>query len=166
MKLDLYTMGGNGTGYLEYREQLLCDIPQMASDKRYYHLGVDVNAPAGTEIYAPFDAEVIISEYEPGKGNYGGMVVIRVDNYYILFGHLDPSTIAPVGTRLAKGQLIGRLGDESCNGDWFPHLHLQVLTQQAFDNGWVSKGYCTEHDLPRINEFCPDPMYLLEEGIL
>ena len=38
-----------------------------------------------------------------------------------------PSGLAP-GDAIARGDVVGRLGDETENGGWAPHLHLQLLT--------------------------------------
>jgi hypothetical protein len=31
------------------------------------------------------------------------------------------------GTRVRVGQLLGNVGNPSNNGNWFPHLHAQVV---------------------------------------
>ena len=164
--MNYHTLNGEGTGYLEYRRDLLKDCPQMAQEGRYYHLGIDVAAPSGTSLYAPSDAEIVVSEYEAGAWNYGGVVVLRMGNQYVLFGHLNPETLLSVGTMLLKGQKFAELGDESCNGGWFEHLHLQVLTQRGMDEGWMHKGYCSAADLPEMPLLCPDPAFIFDEQVM
>jgi len=154
------------SGYLENRAAILKNYPQMAAEKRFYHLGIDVGAPCGTRLYAPLDCEAVVSGYEEGQGNYGGYTVLKCrsesDNaFYMLFGHLDPEGLPPAGAKLKKGDAFARLGGMDQNGGWFYHTHLQILTQLAFEEGWVSKGYCRESELEGIAKYCPDPLALL-----
>jgi len=152
------------SGYLENRSTILSRFPQMVAEERFYHLGIDINLPWGTKLYAPNDCEVAISKYEAGMGNYGGVTVLRFQNkkiYYILFGHLNPDELPRIGTIVKKGDVFAQLGDMSQNGNWYYHTHLQILTPKAYDGGWAGKGYCKESDLPIIIQFCPDPFEYL-----
>lgn len=153
------------SGYLENRTTLLKDCPQMIREKRLYHLGVDITAPLGAKVYAPLNCTVIESGYEEGKGNYGGFVILKCcengTTFYLLLGHLNPDKLPAVGSRIVAGKAFAELGDFAVNGDWFYHLHLQVLTEKALAEGWKSKGYCTAADIPSIDLFCPSPYRLL-----
>ena len=42
----------------------------------------------------------------------------------------------------------------------FYHTHLQVITRKGYDEGWVSKGYCTARDLAVMDGICPSPLSL------
>ena len=152
-------------GYLEDRSVVLSEYPQMMDEKRYYHLGVDINFPKHTPVFAPLNGEVVRSEYESGKGNYGGLVVLRCHEngttFYLLFGHLERATLPEVGAKIAAGEQVARLGDFHDNGGWYHHLHLQVLTEKAYSEGWVNKGYCTLDDIPTLNQYAPDPTFFL-----
>jgi murein DD-endopeptidase MepM/ murein hydrolase activator NlpD len=66
--------------YLERRDTLLGDCPQMVADQRFIHLGLDVIVPLGTPLHAPLDASVADSGYEEGEGNYGGWVLLKHAN--------------------------------------------------------------------------------------
>ncbi|MCL2163891.1 MAG: peptidoglycan DD-metalloendopeptidase family protein [Oscillospiraceae bacterium] len=151
--------------YLEDRSAILMRFPQMANEKRFYHLGIDINVPLGTKLYSPFDSDVIISDYEEGDGNYGGFTVLRCQQqttvFYLLFGHLNPGKLPCPGTRLRHGEAFSQVGDMSQNGNWHYHTHLQALTEKAFANGWLNKGYCKKSDLPTIKEYCPNPFVFL-----
>ena len=154
------------SGYLENRTTILKDYPQMAAEKRFYHLGIDINITWGTKLYAPFDCEVEIREYEGGKGNYGGVIVLKCIDlnggiFYLLFGHLAPEPFIHPGTALKKGDVFAKVGDMKQNGNWYYHTHLQILTQKAFDAGWVNKGYSKENEIVDIDEFCPNPFLFL-----
>ena len=148
------------SGYLENRATMVKDFPQMQTEERFYHLGIDINLPCGTKLYAPKDCEVTLSKYEDGDGNYGGVTVLKFQTgstYYMLFGHLDPESLLTVGTSIKKGESFAVIGDMNQNGNWYYHTHLQILTPRAYEEGWVSKGYCRKDELSTIGDFCPSP---------
>lgn len=153
------------SSYLENREPMLNKYPQMKKEKRYYHLGADIILPLNAKLYAPLNSQVVNSFYEEGDGNYGGCIIlkhkIKEEVFYTLFGHLNKDNLPQINTRFNKGDVIGFIGDFEVNGNWFHHTHLQVLTPLAYNNGWISKGYCSEKDLSFIDKFCPNPLFLL-----
>lgn len=152
-------------GYLERRESLLRNLPQMVDEERYYHLGVDVILPYDFVLHAPLAGEVVQAGYEDGVGNYGGYVLLRHagehENFYSFWGHLNPLHLPEVGQSIAAGQAFARLGDMHENGNWFYHTHLQVLTERGLAEGYISKGYCRADMVPVIDQYCPSPMFLL-----
>lgn len=155
------------SGYLEKRAVILKNYPQMVLQERFYHLGIDINAPCATKLSAPFDSEVVLSEYEQGEGNYGGVIVLKCQTqpnaqpFYLLFGHLNPDSLPDIGNVIKAGEVFAELGNMNQNGNWYYHTHLQVLTQKAFDEGWASKGYCKKSEIATIDEFCPNPFKFL-----
>ena len=50
--------------YLENRDTLLADCPQMVKERRFIHLGLDIIVGLGTPLHAPLDAIVAESGYE------------------------------------------------------------------------------------------------------
>ena len=153
-------------GYLENRATFLKDYPQMVTEGRFYHLGIDIHSSCGTKLYTPYDCEVIISKYEDGIGNYGGMTILKcqksiTDLFYILFGHLDPGKLPPTGKKLKEGDEFAQFGNMAQNGNWFYHTHLQILMPDAFDTGWASKGYCRASEIATISRYCPNPFLFL-----
>jgi murein DD-endopeptidase MepM/ murein hydrolase activator NlpD len=157
------------SGYPEKRE-LLGGYKRIRSDEnpRPYHIGVDITVPAGTKVYAPLDGEVVISEYEEGPGNYGGLIVLKHDIngciFYSVYGHMDALSLLSKGTKAKAGAIIGIVGNMEQNGGWGEHIHLQVLTQKGFDEGWAYKALCSKDDLKRVAEICPNPMFLVRIG--
>ena len=149
--------------YLERRETLLGDCPQMVADKRFIHLGLDVIVPLGTPLHAPLDAIVAESGYESGEGNYGGFTLLKHESpffktFYSLYGHLCKDRLPAVGQSFSAGEPFSQVGDFHENGNWFHHTHIQVITPKGLEAGYVSKGYCSEPDLLEMNELCPSPI--------
>jgi hypothetical protein len=151
--------------YLEDREAILSKYPQMREEQRYFHLGLDIIVPLGTPLHAPLDSVVQESGYEEGQGNYGGNVLLRhdspkFDTFYSLYGHLNKENLPAPGDRFAAGDVFACIGDFHENGYWFYHTHLQVITRKGYENGWVSKGYCSRQDLAIMDNICPSPLLL------
>jgi hypothetical protein len=151
--------------YLEHRQTLLADCPQMVAEKRFFHLGLDVIVGLDTPLHAPLEAVVQESGYEAGEGNYGGYVLLKhqspcFETFYSLYGHLRKDTLPAIGRSLSPGEVFARIGDFHENGHWFRHTHIQVITQAGLDQGYITKGYCAETDLAQINGLCPSPIPL------
>jgi len=86
-----------------------------------YHLGIDLRASVGTNIYAADGGKVTYAGY---LGSYGYLIKIQHDNgdetYY---AHLSKISVK-VGTRVYKGQIIGKSGiSGNVTG---PHLHFEI----------------------------------------
>ncbi len=155
--------------YLENRATLLGDCPQMVSEKRFIHLGLDVIVDLGTPLHAPLDATVKENGYESGEGNYGGYVLLKHESpyfqtFYSFYGHLCKSRLPTIGSRFAAGAAFAEIGNFHENGNWFYHTHLQIITQKGLDRGYLSKGYCAESDLKEMNDLCPSPIPLFKRG--
>jgi hypothetical protein len=156
--------------YLEHRGTLLGDCPQMVTEGRFIHLGLDVIVPLGTPLHAPLDAEVAESGYEGGEGNYGGFVLLKhgaavtpsFEPFYSFYGHLRRDRLPPAGEGFAAGDAFAQIGDFHENGNWFHHTHLQVITARGLACGYLSKGYCSAADLSEINDLCPSPIPLFK----
>ncbi|WP_321367669.1 peptidoglycan DD-metalloendopeptidase family protein [uncultured Desulfuromusa sp.] len=165
---QLMSVGNHTWGissYLENRQHLLSNCPQMVKEQRFYHLGLDIIVPLGTPLHAPLAATVEASSYEAGEGNYGGNVLLRHENsdyetFYSLYGHLNRKTLPSPGTLLRPGDTFGHIGDFCDNGNWFYHTHLQVITEKGLKQGYLSKGYCSGQDLAGMDDLCPAPLTL------
>ena len=150
--------------YLGPRMWMMKPYPQ-AAEGRYVHIGVDIGLPKGKELFSPLDAKVVKSEYEAGPGNYGGLVVLehKVKDviFYSLYGHLDKDALPEAGTVLKKGDVFAKVGEFRTNNNGFYHTHMQILTEEGYNGGWVYKGYCTIEDAPKMVKICPNPLHLL-----
>jgi hypothetical protein len=153
--------------YLERRDTLLGDCPQMVAEQRFIHLGLDVIVALGTPLHAPLDATVAECGYESGEGNYGGYVLLKhtspyFETFYSFYGHLRKDRLPAVGEPVAAGTAFAEIGDFYENGNWFHHTHIQVITEKGLEQGYLSKGYCAQTDLAEMNDLCPSPLPLFK----
>lgn len=90
------------------------------------HLGVDILAAQGKELYAVATGRITqIYVDKPGSLSGNGLKITRPDGTYFFYAHL--SALAPgiaVGTPVTAGQVVGYVG--STGNSATPHLHLEV----------------------------------------
>ncbi|TXE15389.1 peptidoglycan DD-metalloendopeptidase family protein [Psychroserpens burtonensis] len=156
-------------GYLETR-----NIYQRSSyfkdinpeTERNIHLGLDLWIAAETPIFSPLDAEVHSFKNNTNHGDYGPTIILKhtIENmeFYTLYGHLSLASIQnlQVGQVFKQGHQIGTLGDASVNGDYAPHLHIQIIKDvQGFVGDYP--GVCSKLDLEFYKGNCLDPELLL-----
>lgn len=133
------------------------------------HLGIDYNVPAGTRVAACADGEVTHIIEQGIEGGWGGLVVLKLTNPplkaadYLYYGHLAWDGTVKVGQKVKAGDIVGHIGLPHQNGVWFPHLHVQLVSQAQMDKaGGVPElvdGYM-QPPVPR-DEFA-DPGLLID----
>jgi murein DD-endopeptidase MepM/ murein hydrolase activator NlpD len=112
---------------------------------RTVHVGLDLGAPAGTEVFACADGVIFAAGRNPAPGDYGHVVVTehRLGGHLVwaLYGHLSARSLDgwQTGVPVTSGQRIGWLGAEHENGGWPPHLHFQLSLARP-----------ETHDLPGV----------------
>ena len=152
--------------YLEERKNILRGSINIINEKRIYHLGLDIVVPYNSVVFCPLDGYVYKLGKETQKGNYGGYLVLKhqVNNqtFYSLYGHLKTPHKVQLGDKILAGQELALIGKESDSGGWFCHLHLQIITQKAFNKGYSEWGYISEKLLPKVGEYFPDPNFLFK----
>eukprot|EP00603_Paraphysomonas_imperforata_P006240 CAMPEP_0114444322 /NCGR_PEP_ID=MMETSP0103-20121206/18026_1 /TAXON_ID=37642 ORGANISM="Paraphysomonas imperforata, Strain PA2" /NCGR_SAMPLE_ID=MMETSP0103 /ASSEMBLY_ACC=CAM_ASM_000201 /LENGTH=201 /DNA_ID=CAMNT_0001615855 /DNA_START=480 /DNA_END=1085 /DNA_ORIENTATION=- len=101
---------------------------------RSLHVGLDMGGPVGTEVCSFMEGKIHCAGYNPEAGDYGNVVITEHEldgvRLWALFGHLDNASSKQwkAGDVVSKGQCIGRFGDMTENGGWFPHVHFQSET--------------------------------------
>ena len=135
--------------------------------RRTIHIGFDLFAEAGTPLYAPLDGIVSIATYNPAPLDYGGVVLLQHetpagDEFYTLYGHLSKATKdnLQIGQKIAKGEQFATFGAPHENGNWPPHVHLQVITD-LLDQGGDFPGVGLASQRAVWNAFSPDPNLLV-----
>lgn len=135
------------------------------SARRDVHMGIDIGAPAGTEVFAFGDGEVFLFGDNTAEGDYGPTLVTRHDfegrPLYVLLGHLARRSLEGkrVGHRFARGEVLGWVGVEGENGGWNPHVHVQ-LAWTAPERADLP-GVVTEADRALARTRYPDPRLIL-----
>lgn len=115
----------------------------FGSRGRGYHPGVDIRAPIGTTVRAATGGTVVFAGRYYG---YGIMVDIEHrDGTRARYAHLAgiaPGTV--VGSRVAAGQMVGRVGRTGRTTG--PHLHVELRRNgQAVDPWpWLTRTACTD----------------------
>jgi 4-aminobutyrate aminotransferase-like enzyme/Ser/Thr protein kinase RdoA (MazF antagonist) len=108
---DGYGLGRYGEARLMYSQT------NSAAEPGTVHLGVDVFAPAGTPVRAPFEGVI-----ERIEGNR--LCLRHGPGLRVVLGRIQPSVRA--GERVARGQTLGAVA-EAATGEPLPaHLHCQL----------------------------------------
>ncbi|MFQ5538443.1 MAG: aminotransferase class III-fold pyridoxal phosphate-dependent enzyme [Gemmatimonadota bacterium] len=136
--------------------------PSEMPERRTVHLGVDLFVPPGTPVRAPLDARVCAAADNARRLDYGPTVILEHDApfgpFWTLYGHLSReslNTVSP-GDEVRAGQEIGRVGAYPENGDWPPHLHVQILlNRMGFERDFP--GVAAPRERKVWMSFCPDP---------
>ena len=107
-----------------------------SDERRTIHIGIDLTLPSGSPLYVPLDG-VIQGFEDAGPLDYGPVIVLRHDvagaepvTFYTLYGHLEGKSLEGlrVGQRVKAGERLAAIGAPPENGDWWPHVHFQVIT--------------------------------------
>jgi 4-aminobutyrate aminotransferase-like enzyme/Ser/Thr protein kinase RdoA (MazF antagonist) len=134
---------------------------------RTVHLGIDLFVEPGTPVCAPLDGTVHLLADNAAPQDYGPLVVVRHEPedgvaFFTLYGHLSQDTLPAlrVGQRVAAGQAFARVGAPPTNGDWAPHVHVQVILDLlGLANDFPGVARASEREL--WTALCPDPNLLL-----
>ncbi len=136
--------------------------------RRTVHLGIDLFAPAGTPVCAPLAGEIAFTDVCTDRLDYGGLVVLRHHTqdgtpFGTLYGHLEPTGVRALrrGQRLAAGQPFAALGAPPDNGDWPPHLHLQLCADDPANGPDVPPGVAEPDAFAAHAALYPNPSPLL-----
>jgi 4-aminobutyrate aminotransferase-like enzyme len=142
--------------------------------------------PPGTAVYAPLPGKIHSFANNTDRLDYGPVIVLQHDvvddlTFYTLFGHLSQASLQgiTIGQPIAKGEKFAEIGTFPSNGDWPPHLHLQILCdllsplhQRSQNAVTLSPGHLVtlSTDFPGVaapsqraiwRSLCPDPNLLL-----
>ena len=158
-------------GYLENREDLWAGSYMDLS--KAVHLGIDVNARAGTEVAPAHKSRVAKIVHDPDQdGGWGSVIIFELEkpigeiSHYI-YAHLSKNDVrVNVGDIVEAGQAVASLGKPHENGGWYEHLHVQAMTPDAWvmvkdrDDMGAFDGYdcLPEKDQHHLS---PDPAPLL-----
>jgi peptidoglycan LD-endopeptidase LytH len=160
-----YAVGGYNELRLAYGKSALFGNEQKA---RRLHIGVDVFAPAGTEIFLPIDGHIHSFANNSTYGDYGPTIIFKHSlqnfSFHTLYGHNSLANLAlwqnMQGTNIEAGTLIGHMGTEVENVGWSPHLHFQIIVDMQGKTGDYF-GVCAAQEAAYYLSNCPDPNLIL-----
>ena len=156
-------------GYFEKRS-LYRDFghfDQEDREVREFHLGIDLWAPEGTSVHAPWDGRLHSWSNRRLPGDYGPVILLehQVDGecLFALYGHLSEDSLTGLftGKSFKKGGRIARLGLPEENGGYAPHLHFQLIRDLQGNKGDYP-GVCSLSKRPFYRKNCPDPLAFLK----
>jgi 4-aminobutyrate aminotransferase-like enzyme/Ser/Thr protein kinase RdoA (MazF antagonist) len=134
---------------------------------RTVHLGIDLFVEPGAAVRAPLEGTVHLVADNAAPQDYGPLVVLRHQPedgvaFFTLYGHLSRDTLPAlrVGQHVAAGQAFARVGAPPSNGDWAPHVHVQVILD-LLDLGSDFPGVARASERGLWTSLCPDPNLLL-----
>lgn len=139
------------------------------SEPRTIHMGLDVSMEAGTPLFAPLDGVVFGFEDADAHHDYGPVIVLRhrttgdtAVDFYTLYGHLTRDSLngLVIGQPIAKGQCFARIGSAPTNGNWWEHVHVQLITDMLDVPCNVNGAARATHERVWAS-LCPDPNLLL-----
>ena len=124
-------------GYDEARLIYAWPNEPAATEPRTIHIGLDLSLAPGSPLHAPLDGVVHGFEDAAGHHDYGPVIVLRHSTedpdpveFYSVYGPLTRDSLdgLQAGQAVAKGAVFARVGSAPSNGDWWPHVHLQLVT--------------------------------------
>lgn len=152
---------------LIYTEEMFDTAHNPLAERRTIHIGLDLFAVAGTSIYAPLAGTVHALAINDAPQDYGGAIILRHETddgtpFYSLYGHLSHESIPKlaVGQAICAGDEIATMGTPAENGNWPPHLHLQLMVDLlGVDTDFPGVGLASQRDV--WCGLCPDPNLLV-----
>jgi murein DD-endopeptidase MepM/ murein hydrolase activator NlpD len=87
-----------------------------------FHKGMDLAAPTGTAVLAPWDGKVVSTGFEAGYGNF--VVVEHPEGFKTRYAHLEGSAVRK-GDVVTAGEELGTVGRSGRSTG--PHLHFEVI---------------------------------------
>lgn len=156
-------------GYLEARLIYHWPNAPRTGEPRTIHIGLDLSTAAGTPLYAPLDGVVHGFENAAGHHDYGPVIVLRhrtsgaspVD-FFTLYGHLTVDSLdgLEIGQTIGRGTAFARIGSAPSNGDWWEHVHVQLIVDML-DVPCNVDGAVRASQRRVWSSLCPDPNLLL-----
>ena len=156
-------------GYDEARLIYHWPSEARAAEPRTIHIGLDLSRAAGSPLHAPLDGVVHGFEDADRHHDYGPVIVLRhttggdepVD-FYTLYGHLTRDSLdgRHIGQVVRRGAQFARIGSAPTNGNWWAHVHVQLITDML-DVPCNVNGAVRASQRAVWHSICPDPNLLL-----
>jgi peptidoglycan LD-endopeptidase LytH len=155
-------------GYSEHRTLYARSKHFDAGEEpRRLHLGTDIWGETGTKIMAPLDGIVHSFAFNNNDSDYGATIILTHNlegiSFHTLYGHLSLNSLKNLhqGKHIIKGEVFAEFGMRFENGNWPPHLHLQVIMDMQNWEGDYP-GVCKFSEKENWLSNCPDPDLILQ----
>ena len=124
------TLGPNGRAYADgrYSPDARYRIDRKTGKPRP-HYGIDLPAATGTDVIAADDG--IVRSAVPDPHGFGTNVVLDYGPTQGIYAHLGPGEPPPLGSHVAQGQKIGKVGTSGSATGGGDHLHYEVRLDQG-----------------------------------
>jgi 4-aminobutyrate aminotransferase-like enzyme/Ser/Thr protein kinase RdoA (MazF antagonist) len=136
--------------------------------ERTIHHAIDLYAPAGTPVLAPLPGRIAMIGNDTSVDGFGGILVLEHEHdmphrFWTFYGHLAPASLADrtVGAAVAQGAEIALLGVPEENGNWPPHVHVQLMTAPCFDRAEAIIGLAWRSEWDLWESIFPNPNAIL-----
>lgn len=165
-KKALYGIGGYNEHRTVYSISKVFD-GKPGEEPRRLHLGTDIWGKPHTTIMAPADGIVHSFACNDRFGDYGSTIILTHHlsgiSFHTLYGHLSLNSIKNIqpGDRIRKGDVFADFGIPSENGQWPPHLHLQIIIDIGEWKGDYP-GVCKYSEKEQWLTNSPDPDLILQ----
>jgi peptidoglycan LD-endopeptidase LytH len=154
-------------GYNEHRTVYArSEVFDTSDEPRRLHLGTDIWGAAGTPVFAALDGVVHSLGNNNRFGDYGATIILQHQLggfvFHSLYGHLSLASINALekNQKIAAGSQIASFGIAEENGNWPPHLHLQLIIDMQGMSGDYP-GVCKFSERETYLSNCPNPDLLL-----
>jgi hypothetical protein len=158
-------------GWLEDRSDIWGGS-YMEHMHKFIHLGMDLNAPAGTPVAINRECEIVqIDDDTPEEHGWGTRVIVRLidEQMFLIYAHvklrLSHGQKKP-GTILHPGFVFAEIAPSNCNGGWYSHVHVQAMTLEAYrefkKDPASLDGYGKESEVVRLARLYPDPLRFID----
>lgn len=161
-----YAAGGYAEHRTVYKVSRVFDGQAGAAPRRL-HLGLDIWGRYGTAVMAPLPGIVHSFAFNNNPGDYGATILLSHQlngiTFYTLYGHLSLSSLQNLqeGQRIEKGQIFAAFGIPAENGQWPPHLHMQIIEDIGTWKGDYP-GVCAWEEREKWLANSPDPELILQ----
>ena len=132
---------------------------------RFIHMGIDIGAPAGTDVKSFYGGEIFLFKNNNLELDYGYTIITK-HNFndkivYALYGHLSKFSILnkKIGQKIYSGETIAYVGKKEENGGWPPHVHFQLSLIEPKNCDLPGVVSQKDHDIAL--KLFPDPRLVL-----
>ncbi len=101
-----------------------------------FHMGIDMVAPAGTEVGASAEGSIIDRGFDPIYGNY--LSIGHPGGYETTYAHLD-EMFPVIGQTVRSGERIGTVGSSGLSTGYHLHFEIRYLKRNRDPQDYIRR---------------------------